>query len=87
MINNATKYNAITIRDTDMPPNVDSLLEEFGICIILTLADLLSGYNRVPLAIKSCNLTAFQTLISLLYMCTLPQGAMNSVAQFIRVIT
>ena len=87
LINNATKYNAVTIRDADMPPNADSLSEEFGMCIILILADLFSGYNQVPLAIKSCDLTAFQTPIGLLRMCTLPQGATNSVAQFIRVIT
>ena len=54
-----------------MPPNADSLSEEFGIYIILILADLFSGYNQVPLAIKSCNLMAFQTPIGLLYMYTL----------------
>lgn len=55
-------------------------------CAVLTLCDLFSGYDQVPLDIKSRDLTTFATLLGLLRMCTLPQGATNSVAQFMRIV-
>ena len=87
LINSATKMNAHTIRDALIPPSADEFSEDFAMCKILSLLDFFSGYDQVPLDEKSRDLTTFATPIGLLRMCTLPQGATNSVAQFTRVIT
>ena len=55
-------------------------------CQILSLLDLFSGYDQIPLDIESRDLTTFATPIGLFRMCTLPQGATNSVGQFMRCI-
>ena len=86
LINNATKINAVTARDAFIPPAAEELSEDFGMCAVLTLCDLFSGYDQVPLDIKSRDLTTFATPLGLLRMCTLPQGATNSVAQFMRIV-
>ena len=52
-----------------------------------SLIDLFSRYDQVELDVRSRDLTGFQTPIGLLRMTTLPQGATNSVAQFVRIVT
>jgi hypothetical protein len=86
LINSATHLNTVTRRDTNLPPSVDEFAEEFTGCHITSLVDLYSGYNQILLHPKSRDLTAFFTLLRLLQNTTLPQGATNSVAQFIRII-
>ena len=49
-------------------------------CAVLSLLDFFSGYDQVPIDEKSRDLTTFTTPIGLLRMCTLLQGATNSVA-------
>ena len=51
------------------------------------LINLFSRYDQVELDIRSRDLMGFQTPIGLLRMTTLPQGATNSVAQFVRIVT
>lgn len=84
LINNATRFNGVTTRDAFIPPGAEDLTEEYGMCKILSLLDLFSGYDQVPLDPRSRDITTFSTPIGLLRMCTLPQGATNSVAQFLR---
>jgi hypothetical protein len=67
--------------------SADEFAEEFVGYKISFLIDLFSGYNYVKLAIESWDLTAFIILLGLLRHMTLPQGATNSVAQFIRIMT
>lgn len=86
LINSATRYNAYTIRDALLPPGADEFSEDFAMCKILTIVDFFSGYDQVTLAEKSRDITTFSTPIGLVRMCTLPQGATNSVAQFMRII-
>jgi hypothetical protein len=83
----AMKYNAVTIRDANLPPNVDEVSEEFAGCAITSLIDFFSGYDQLTLAQKSRDLTGFMTPIGLLRHTTLVQGATNSVAQFVRAVT
>ena len=52
-----------------------------------SMIDFFSRYNQIELDIKSRDLIGFQTPIGLLRMTTLPQGATNSVAQFVRIVT
>jgi hypothetical protein len=86
-INVAVEINRHTIRDANLPPSVDEFSEEFAGCKVASLIDFFSGYDQVELDVKSRDLTAFQTPIGLLRQTTLPQGATNSVAQFVRIVT
>jgi hypothetical protein len=86
LINSATHLNTVTRRDANLPPSVDEFAEEFIGCHITSLVDLYSGYNQMLLYPKSRDLTVFFILLRLLRNTTLPQGATNSVAQFVRII-
>ena len=87
LINSATHLNAVTRRDANLPPSVDEFAEEFAGCYIASLVDLYSGYDQMLLHPKSRDLTAFFTPLGLLRNTTLPQGATNSVAQFVRIMS
>ena len=87
LINSATRMNKETVRDAFIPPSAEEYSEDFGMCKALSLLDFFSGYDQVPLDPKSRDLTTFATPIGLLRMCTIPQGATNSVAQFQRIMT
>ena len=87
LVDAAMKYNAVTIRDANLPPNADEVSEDFAGCVITSLIDFFSGYDQVTLVEKSRDLTGFMTPIGLLRHTTLVQGATNSVAQFVRVVT
>lgn len=86
LINAAMKMNSVTLRDANLTPSVDEFSEEFAGCVIASLIDFFSGYDQLTLDKRSRDLTAFQTPLGLLRMTTPPQGATNSVAQFVRVI-
>jgi Reverse transcriptase (RNA-dependent DNA polymerase) len=87
LVNAAMEYNKCTIRDANLPPSVDEFSEEFAGCKLTSLIDFFSGYDQVPLNERSRDLTAFHTPLRLLRQTTLPQGATNSVAQFVRIVT
>ena len=87
MVNAAMNMNGVTIRDANLPPNVEEFSEEFAGMLVASLIDFFSGYDQVTLAEKCRDLTAFMTPLGLLRMTRLPQGATNSVAQFVRVVT
>jgi len=82
----AMKMNGVTIRDGNLPPQVDEFSEEFAGCTVASLIDFFSGYDQALLALKSRDMTAFATPIGLLRMTRLPQGATNSVGQFVRIV-
>jgi hypothetical protein len=81
------EYNRFTIRDANLPPSADEFAEEFAGCKMSSLIDLFSEYDHVELATESRDLTAFMTPLGLLRHTTLPQGATNSVVQFVRIVT
>src|SRR5438045_4073402 len=81
------EYSKHTIWDVNLPPSADDFAEEFMGCQLTSLFDLFSGYYQVLLDVKSSDLTAFHMPLGLLQQMTLPQGAMNSVAQFVRIVT
>ena len=86
LINAAMKLNSVTLRDANLPPSVDEFSEEFAGCAIASLIDFFSGYDQLVLALECRDMTAFMTPLGLLRMTTPPQGATNSVAQFVRVV-
>ena len=65
--------NQVTIRNSRVGPIVDEFAEIYSMC------DLYSGYDQFQHAVGSRDITSIRTPIGLLRMCTLPQGATNSV--------
>ena len=65
---------------------MEEFLEDFGIYKALLLFNFFSGYNQVPLNIKSQDLIIFITTLNLFYIYMFPQDTTNLVTQFIRVI-
>ena len=84
LIQDLQPANQVTIRDLNVPPDVDGFAERFAGRAIYTLCDLFSGYDQFPLAPESRDLTAIQTLLGLYCMTVTPMGGTNSVAHFQR---
>jgi hypothetical protein len=80
LINAAMEINRVTLRDAALPPNSDAFSAEFAGCAVASLYDLFSGYDQIPLVEECRDLTAFQTLLGLFRIKTIPMGATNSVA-------
>lgn len=72
--------NKVTIRNKGSGPIVDEVAEAFAGHAIYSIGDLYSGYDQFQLAAESRDLTTMKTPLGLVRMCTLPQGATNSVA-------
>jgi hypothetical protein len=72
--------NKVTIRNMGSGPIVDDVAEAFAGCAIYSIGDLFSGYDQFQLSIESRDITTMRTPLGLVRMCTLPQGATNSVA-------
>ena len=70
-----------------MPPDADEFMKEFSRIAIASLIDLFSGYDQITLDEKDRDMTAIHTPLGLLCQTTLLQGASNSVAQFVRIIS
>jgi hypothetical protein len=87
LINAATEMNKVSLKDGCLPPNVEEFVEHFTGMPVASVLDMFSGYDQIALDHRSRNLTGFQTPLGLLRATTLPQGATNSVAQFVRIIT
>ena len=72
--------NKVTIRNKGSGPIVDEVAEAFAGHAIYSIGDLYSGYDQFQLAFESRDLTTMKTPLGLVRMCTLSQGATNSVA-------
>lgn len=70
-----------------MPLSADEFSENFAGYQIVSLVDFFSGYDQVELDVRSRDMTVFITLLGLLRQTTLPQGATNSVVQFVQIVT
>ncbi len=55
--------------------------------MVASLIDFFSSYDQVELDKESQDLTGFQTPLGLMRMTMLPQGATNSLVQFMRIVT
>ena len=65
MINAAQRLNAVTIKDSSVPPSAEEYSEDFAGFPVLSLLDLFSGYDQMALAEICRDLTAFQTPLGL----------------------
>ena len=86
VINAAQRLNAVTIKDVSLPPSADDFSEKFARFPLLSLLDLLLGYDKCILAPESRDVMAFMLPFGLLRMTTLPQGYIHGVQVFDRVI-
>ena len=87
LVNATIEINKHTVQDANLPLSVNEFSKEFAGCQIALIIDFFFGYDQIELDAKSKDLTGFQTPIRLLRITTLPQGATNLVAQFVRIIT
>ena len=87
IVDAAMLINKVTIRDANLPPSADDFSEDFAGMSIATLVDFFSGYNQIPVDPKSRDITTTITPLALYRHTTLPQGAIDSVAQFVRIVT
>ena len=78
--------NKYTIWDANLPLNIEEFSKEFARIAIYLIMNFFSGYNQVLLHEKLHDITVFQTLLGLLQITTLSQGAMNLVSQFCQVM-
>jgi hypothetical protein len=69
-----------------MPPAVDEFSEEFAGYPITSSVDFYAGYNQIPLAAQSRDLTSFITSLGLLRSIRLLTGWTNSVSVFQRIM-
>ena len=70
-----------------MPPDTDEFIEEFSRMAVASLIDLFSSYDQITLNKKDRNMTAIYTSLRLLCQTILLQGVLNSMAQFVRIIS
>ena len=75
--------NKVTIRNVGIGPTIDEFAEAFMGSSTYSVGDLYSGYNQFQLAIESGDIMTMRTPLSLVQMCTLPQGGTNSVAHMV----
>jgi hypothetical protein len=75
--------NKVTIRNVGIGSTIDEFAEAFAGRSIYSVGDLYSGYDQFQLAVESRDLTTMRTPLSLVRMCTLPQGGTKSVAHMV----
>jgi hypothetical protein len=83
LIQDLQPVNKVRIRNAGIGPSVDVFAEEFVGRSIYSIGDLYSGYDQFQLVVESRDITTMRTPIGLVRMCTLPQGATNSVAHMV----
>ena len=84
MVINLEDLNAVTVRDSALPPRADDFAESFVGHQIYAVLDLFSGYNGIQLAEGSRDLTTFHSLCGALRNTRLPQGFTNAMQVFQR---
>lgn len=82
LVHDLQDLNAITIRDSALPPRPDDFAESFVGRAIYGVADLFSGYDARTLHPRSRDLTTFQCMDDSARCTCLPQGATNAVVDF-----
>ena len=82
LVHDLQPLNAVTIRDSSMPPFTDHLTEAFAGHAIYGMMDLYGGYDHRPLHPQSRDMTTFGTPLGPQRLTTLPQGFANSAQIF-----
>jgi transposase InsO family protein len=82
IVHDLQPLNAITIRDSAVPPFTEQLAESFGGRGCYGLLDLFVGYDERPLHIDSRDLTTFPTPFGAYRLTSVPMGWSNAVPAF-----
>ena len=71
------------IRNVGIDPSINDFTEAFAGRSIYSIYDLYSDYDQFQLAIDRRDITTIRTPIGLIRMCTLPEGATNTIARMV----
>ena len=86
LVNVSVELKKVIIRDANLSPSADDFSGEFASCTISSLIKFFSGYDQLELAEERRDLTAFMIPLGFMRMTNLAQGAINLVAQFVRIV-
>jgi hypothetical protein len=78
--------NRVIIRDANLSSAIDEFSEEFADCAIVSLVNLFSEYDQLSLIEKCRDMIVFMISLELMRMIIILMRAINSVAQFVRMI-
>ena len=79
LVHDLQPLNAVTIRDSSVPPFKEHLAESFSGYTVYGMMDLFTGYDQRPLYMDSQDMTAFNSPLGPHHLTTLPMGHTNAV--------
>ena len=79
LVHNLQPLNAVTIRDSLVPPFIEHLAESFGRYAVYGMMDLFARYDQRPLHVDSRDMTTFNSPLGLHWLTTLLMGHTNTV--------
>ena len=82
LVHNLQPLNAITIRNSGVPPIADQIIKSMAGRSCYTMLDLFSGYDHQTLDISSRDLTTVQSPVGVVRLTTVPQGWTGAVPIF-----
>jgi len=82
IVHNLQPLNAITIRNSGVPPIPDQVIESMAGCSCYTMLDLFSSYDHRTLDPASCDLTTVQSPVGAIRLMTVPQGWTGAIPIF-----
>jgi hypothetical protein len=82
LVHDLQPLNAVTVRNSGVPPLADQLIEAMAGRSCYSMLDLFVGYDHRTLDVSSRDLTTIQSPIGALRLTCLPQGWTNAVAIF-----
>ena len=87
MINAIMNINEIIIHDVNLSFNIKKFSKKFINMLITSLINFFFDYDQMMLVEKCRDLTTFMTSFEFLKMIKLSQKIINSIVQFVRMIT
>jgi len=82
LVHDMQPLNAVTIRNSGVPPLTDQIIESMAGRACYAMLDLFVGYDHRTLDVASRDLTTVQSPIRAVWLTCLPQGWTNAVAIF-----
>jgi hypothetical protein len=82
LVHDLQPLNAITIKDSAVPPIIEPYAESFGGRACYAMFDLFVGFDQRSLAIQSRDLTTFQTPLGAHRLTSIPMGYTNAMQIF-----
>lgn len=78
IVHDLQPLNAVTIKNSALPPNMEQYAESFGARGCYAIFDLFVGFDQRSLAAESRDLTTFQTPLGTFRLTSIPMGYTNS---------